>query len=82
MTTAFEHLGIDELTVIDLFEKGVFPFDRLEEIWKREFSLDKGYHSDFIPALIRNKRGLIVWVYRGGSEPNWRMNDKFNLDEI
>ena len=74
------NLDIDELTAIDFIEKDAFPFDRLEAVWAREFSVNKGYHTDFVPALLRNKRGLIVWVYRGGSEPNWRMDDTFNLD--
>ena len=75
-----DNLDIDELAAIEFVEKDAFPFDRLEVIWKREFSVNKGFHSDFVPALIRNKHGLIIWVYRGGSEPNWRKDDAFNLD--
>jgi len=75
------NLDIDELAAIDFLEEGAFPFYRLEALWKREFSVNKGYHSDFVPALVRNKRGLIAWVYRDSSEPNWRMDDTFNLDD-
>ena len=56
--------------------KGTFPFDDLA-IWiQEEFSPDKGYSPDFIPALIRNCKGLIAWAYGDGSEPYWPGQDE------
>jgi hypothetical protein len=52
-----------------------FPIERLVEAWKDEFSVEKGFVRDFIPALYRNVRGFLTWVYSGGSEPNWKGSD-------
>ena len=57
------------------FERGVFPIDLLVKVWKKEFTIENGYSSDFIPALTRNKSGFLKWVYGGGHEPNWMKSD-------
>ena len=44
--------------------------------WIRiEFSSDKGYNPSFIPALLRNIKGLISWTYGDGLEPDWSGQD-------
>lgn len=53
------------------FQAGTFPFADLIGWIHREFGSDKGYRLDFIPALMRNRNGLIAWVYGNGSEPYW-----------
>lgn len=59
-----------------LHQAGIFPFDDLIVWIRREFSSDKGYSPDFISALIRNRNGLIAWVYGSGSEPYWPGQDE------
>jgi hypothetical protein len=64
-------IGLSEEDAKDLLERGLFPYDKMVACWQREFSSKKGYSPAFIPALTRNKRGLVEWVYRGGNEPLW-----------
>ena len=54
---------------------GTFPFDDFTAWIRKEFSSDKGYSPSFIPALLRNRKGLISWVYGDGSEPDWSGQD-------
>lgn len=56
-------------------QSDAFPFDDLVVWIRREFRADKGYSSDFISALIRNRKGLIAWAYGGCSEPYWPGQD-------
>jgi hypothetical protein len=70
-----EKLGISEAAGREMALTNRFPFDRLVEAWRKEFAHEKGYSVAFIPALIRNKRGLIAWVYSGGREPLWTGSD-------
>jgi hypothetical protein len=58
------------------YQDNTFPFDDLAVWIRREFSADKGYSPGFIPALIRNRKGLIAWVYGDGSEPYWPGQDE------
>lgn len=58
------------------YQAGMFPFDDLTVWIRREFSVDKGYSPAFIPALIRNREGLIDWVYGDCSEPCWPGQDE------
>lgn len=69
------NLDIDEIYGVELVENEIFPLQQLEETWKREFTHERGYSPDFIPALIRNMNGFLKWVYSGGSEPNWMRSD-------
>ena len=57
-------------------QAGTFPSDDLVSWIYQEFSSDKGYSPDFIPALIRNRRGLIKWIYGNGAEPYWQGQDE------
>lgn len=50
-------------------EEGRFPDDRLVS-WIRE-SYGEGFHPDFAPALLRNRRGLAAWAFGDGPEPHW-----------
>ena len=68
-------IDIDERHGRGLCESSSFPLDRLIAAWEEEFSIDKGYSPEFIPALVRNKRGFLKWVYLGSNEPNWRNSD-------
>ena len=70
-----EKLGISEETGREMALTTRFPFDRLIEVWRKEFSYEKGYSVAFIPALIRNKKRLIAWAYAGGPEPLWTGSD-------
>ena len=70
-----KRLDIDEPQGYDFTEKSTFPLQRLEDLWNMEFSPDRGYSPDFIPALTRNKIGFLKWVYGGGFEPNWIKSD-------
>jgi hypothetical protein len=40
------------------------------------YAAENGFHPDFVPALARNLRGLLAWVYGGGSEPCWPGRDE------
>jgi hypothetical protein len=71
----WKYLKISEEEGSVLFEWDDFPTDRLLEVWNREFSDDRGYSSQFIPALTRNVKGFVRWVYSEGPEPNWKKSD-------
>lgn len=59
-------------------QAGTFPYDDLAGWLAVHYSAENGYHPDFVPALVRNCRGLVAWVYGDGTEPYWpgRDNDK------
>ena len=57
-------------------QNNTFPYKELEAWIRQKFQPADGFASDFIPALIRNIRGLVTWVYGGGSEPRWPSQDK------
>lgn len=59
-------------------QASTFPFNDLIVWIRQEFSADKGYSPDFAPALIRNHKGLIDWVYGDGSEPYWPGHNEGN----
>ncbi len=69
------HLGIDAEKAVMLLESNSFPIEDLESLWQKEFTAERGYVPDFIPALLRNKMGMIRWVYCGDDEPDWRGSD-------
>lgn len=68
-------LGIAPEVGKEMLLTDTFPYDKLVDLWRREFASVKGYSVAFIPALIRNKRGLVQWVYTGGQEPLWTGSD-------
>ena len=56
-----------------LNKDGKFPVQDLAQFIKKEYS--EGYGPNFVPALLRNLKGLINWVYGDGSEPYWPGSD-------
>ncbi|MFX0108985.1 MAG: hypothetical protein ACFE7R_11925, partial [Candidatus Hodarchaeota archaeon] len=66
-----EYLGIDENEGKEMVLKNTFPLDKLVDSWKKEFPQEKGYSPNFIPALVRNQRGFVDWVYGLTEEPVW-----------
>ena len=69
-------IGLAEEEARILLQKGSFPYKQLTKCWQREFGSEHGYSPEFIPALSRNKRGLVMWVYGDGPEPNWLGSDE------
>lgn len=67
--------GLSPAEGITKYEAGIFPFDDFLVWLEKEFSADKGYSSDFVPALVRNLKGLVAWIYGKGSEPYWPGHD-------
>ena len=59
----------------ELLTSGSFPIDQLIECWNEEFTTEKGYSPDFIPALIRNANSLLKLVFGENPEPDWRGAD-------
>jgi hypothetical protein len=53
--------------------EGTFDHPALER-WLRE-TYAEGFSPDFVPALVRNLRGLVRWVYGDGVEPYWPGSD-------
>jgi hypothetical protein len=64
-----EGIGLDEAQGRKAYQAGAFPNDRLEQ-WIRE-TFSEGFVPDFVPALLRNIKGLVAWVYGEGQEPSW-----------
>ena len=58
-----------------LHEANAFPFDALLTWMEQVYGEDRGYNPDFVPALTRNIKGLVSWVYGTGSEPSWSGHD-------
>jgi hypothetical protein len=73
--TAIEQgLGLTPEEALSVFACGRFPYDRLEA-WIRS-AYGEGFGPNFVPALLRNKHGLVRWAYGNGSEPYWPGSDK------
>ncbi len=68
-------LGVRQSDGRRLFLSGRFPITDLVESWRREFTPERGYSPDFVPALIRNQKGFLKWVLGNGPEPNWARDD-------
>ncbi len=62
-------LGITQIEGEQLLQNESFPTEDLLKWIQKEYS--KGFGLEFVPALVRNIKGLISWVYRDGSEPFW-----------
>ncbi len=62
-------IGLDGSEGRRAFQVGTFPYEQLEQ-WIRE-AFGRGFSPDFVPALLRNIKGLVTWVYGDGSEPFW-----------
>jgi len=67
-------LGLKSEEARSAFACGKFPYDRLEGWIRTVFG--QGFGPNFVPALVRNQRGLVRWAYGGGAEPYWPGSDK------
>lgn len=52
-----------------------FPYNQLNQWFATTFSAENGYSPQFVPALQRNIKGLVAWVYNDGAEPYWPGTD-------
>jgi hypothetical protein len=66
-------LGLGEAEARRAHQAGEFPFDRLERWIRMAFGDD--YSPEFVPALLRNMKGLAAWAYGQGPEPYWPGSD-------
>ena len=58
------------------YQEGIFPYKKLEEWIQRAFS--EGFSPNFVPALLRNIKGFVAWVYGNKEEPSWPGSDEGN----
>lgn len=58
----------------EAYRSGRFPYEKFAQ-WIRE-TYTEGYSPDFVPALLRNIKGLVAWVYGSKSEPYWPGSDR------
>ena len=72
----FRGLGLTPKEGKARYQAGTFPYSSLEAWLQQEFSAKKGYSPDFVPALLRNQKGLVNWVYGNGTEPYWPGKDE------
>ena len=66
-------IGLGEVEGQEAYQAGQFPYDQLAQ-WMRE-AYCEGFSPDFVPALLRNVKGLVAWVYGDGGEPSWPGSD-------
>jgi len=66
-------IGINQSEGQKALQEGKFAYEQFAQ-WIREIFSD-GFSPDFIPALLRNIRGLVEWVYGDGDEPFWPGSD-------
>lgn len=69
-------LGLTAVQGQQAYTDGRFPYDPLNDWLAETYSVDAGYSPDFVPALQRNLRGLVAWVYGDGTEPHWPGSDE------
>ena len=74
------HYGIhaDAIEGQEAYQAGQFPYEKLA-LWMRE-AYGEGFSPDFVPALLRNIKGLVAWVYGEGAEPSWPGSD-FDVED-
>jgi hypothetical protein len=66
-------IGISKTQAQKALQDDAFPYRQLEHWIKTTFK--EGFSSDFIPALLRNIQGFVIWVYGDGEEPYWPGSD-------
>jgi hypothetical protein len=69
-----EGTGVSATEGRKAYQAGVFPYGELERWIQDTFS--QGFSPDFVPALLRNVKGLVAWVYGEGGEPSWPGSDQ------
>jgi hypothetical protein len=72
-------IGVGVTEGQESYEVGEFPYDELVS-WIRE-TYSEGFSPDFVPALLRNIKGLVAWVYADSSEPCWPGSDSDSEDQ-
>ena len=75
-STIQDGIGVGVIEGQEAYQAAKFPYNQLEH-WIRE-AYSAGDSPDFVPALLRNIKGLVAWVYGDGDEPCWPGSD---LDE-
>ncbi len=63
----------EEWTILRIFGPKHFPFDKLVTWFETEFAI--GFDPDFVPALTRNQKGFVAWLFGDGAEPYWPGKD-------
>lgn len=66
-------IGASRVRAQHAYHTGQFPYGQLEDWLRRAFGT--GFHPDFVPALLRNIKGLVAWAYGEGDEPHWPGSD-------
>ena len=66
-------IGVDEIQGREACHAGKFPYEELAQWIRKAYS--EGFSPDFVPALLRNIKGLVAWVYGGEGEPCWPGSD-------
>ena len=69
----YKGLGITQTEGKELFQSKRFPVRKLEDWIRIEHA--RGFGPEFVPALLRNIKGLVAWVYGDGPEPCWPGKD-------
>lgn len=70
-----QDLGWTAQGVREALEREQFPYAALAQWIRRTYNPAHGYAPPFAPALLRNLRGLIAWVFGDASEPYWPGSD-------
>ncbi len=71
-------IGVGRIEGQEAYHAGRFPHEELAS-WIRE-AYSGGCSPDFVPALLRNIKGLVAWVYGDGGEPSWPGSD-FDVED-
>lgn len=69
-----EGIGISGSEGKKAYLAGKFPYEKLERWIRQTFTED--FSPEFMPALLRNRKGLVAWVYGDGAEPFWPGSDR------
>lgn len=62
-------IGVDGVEAREAYQTAQFPYEELAQWIRAAYSV--GYSPDFVPALLRNIKGLVAWAYGDGDEPSW-----------
>ena len=68
-------LGITAVQGQQQWASNNFPSEKLAAWLAKTYDAKHGYSPQFVPALLRNLRGLLAWTYGNGDEPYWPGSD-------
>lgn len=74
-------VGIDPEEGRRLHAGDGLPREAVAEWLETTYAADRGYHPDFVPALLRNLGGLLAWAYGEAAEPYWSKSDEDQTGE-